>query len=416
VPRGLLLDFLKNAIAWDDELVPVRVYDKLLKNKGHIRFEGQRSRLRAGQVFAFEVPRSEDARAMVEALARWKWEGRESWRFHGGQRHRRVVARWLRHNRAWIMEALLPPSPPGPKPAIAHAVRALAVVAMLRRGSDHPADRPGIVRELLRVLPNDRPPAISVDDEQAVGQLWSAHPKARDFVLGQLNAPQGGIRGGTVYIDPRPILRFADSVHKTPVTASMDAAYTAGNRFWQAPYLGLQGTDVVADLSKLFDARRTALLQLVAREIGPALVDADLNPDELEASITEYCAQVAALLPVQAAAFPKAYPEMDARRAAFGNRANAWAQALATAKRVATADAGVVGLLTVPLATVGEAARAIATSHEFLRSLEAELAASEQRLVADGDPELLLAQIKDALHGIAGAGAGTDVAPAGKGG
>jgi hypothetical protein len=400
-PRGLLLDFLRNAIPWDDESVPVSVYDKLLKNRSSIRFEGQRSRLRSGQIFAFEVPRGEDARAMVEALGRWKWEGRESWNFPGGQLHRRVAARWLRSNRSRIVGALLPPDPPGSEPAIAHAVRVLSVVAMLRRQGDHPPDRPAIVRELLRPLPNELPPGTDTNDDQAVAQLWAAHASARDFLMGELSAPQGGTRGGVVYIDPRPIVSHANSPHRFPVAPEMDSAYTKGNHFWQAPYLSLSRTNQVADLSTLFDSRRTAFLQMVARRLRPAMLDARLDPDDLEVSVTEYCRQISELLPVQASAFPRSHPELDGLRTAFAAKGKAWAQSIAAVKRAATAD-GVVGLLTAPVAGASEATNAIATCHQFLQMLEAELRASEQRLVSDGDVDVLLADLRRALRDIAG--------------
>ncbi len=400
VPRGLLLDFLRNGIAWDDERVPVRVYDKLLKNKSHVRFEDQRSRLRAGQTFAFEVARGEDARALIEALARWKWVGRESWNFEGGQRSRRAASRWLRTNKDQVICSLLPPEPLGRGAAIEHAVRVLAAVAILRRGSDHPPDRPGVVRELLQALPNDRPEGISAEDQRAVELLWMAHPKAREFVLGELSAPQGGTRGGTIFIDPRPIVEYADSVHRLPKAAPLNEAYTQGNHFWQTCYATLQGTEATADLTTLFDARRTGYLQVITRTIRPALIDTGLDTEKLEDGVADYCAQIAALLPLQAATFPRSHPELDAYQTAFGPKGKAWAQTLAAAQRVATTE-GVVGLLSVSPLAVEEAARAIATAHEFLRSLEAELNASERRLVADGDPDVLRTEIAEMLREVA---------------
>jgi hypothetical protein len=401
VPRGLVLDLIKHAIAWDDEVVPVRVYDKLLKNKSYIRFEDQRSRLRAGQVFAFEIHRSEESRSMVEALARWKWEGRESWKFHGGQRHRRVAANWLRRNHALIIDSLVPGDPPGREPAMAHAVRVLAAVTMLRRASDHPPDRPGIVRELLRAQSNVRPPTINGDDENAINQLWTAYPKAREFLLGELSAPQGGTRGGTVFIDPRAILKYANSLHTTENAQPLDSFYSAGSPFWQASYASLEATSRIANLASLLDSRRNALLQLIVRDIRPALMDAQLSPDDLEPSITTYCEQVSALLPVQADSFPKAYPEMDARRTAFNAKGKAWAKALAAAERVVTGE-NVVGLLLVPIEEIREGVNGIITAHDYLRSLETELTASERRLVADGDPDVLLAELTEVVKEIAG--------------
>jgi hypothetical protein len=400
VPRDLVLGFLRTSIAWDDEVVPIRVYDKFVKNRGHLRFEGQKSRTRAGQVVALEIERNEESRGLLEALGRWKWEGRESWAFPSGQRHRRVAARWLRSHRPRIVEALRPPADVGGESAIQVAVRVLAAVAMLRRRSDLPPDRVGVLRELLRPLPNDRPTGLNVDDERAVARLWAAHPSALDFVLSQIDAPQGGVRArGIVYIDPTPILDCAQSVHRHASAAGLDKRYTEGGAFWQGPYTALNGTEAAADLAGHFDPRRTALLQLIARDVRPALMDAGFDPDDLEVSVPAFCAELGTLLQSQAAEFPRNYPDVESRRGAYGTKGRQWAQALAAAKRAAVAE-GVVGLLSAPLGTIDEAASAIAAGHTYLGSLDRDLTASETQLIADGDPDALLESIRSALEEI----------------
>jgi hypothetical protein len=400
VPRDLVLDFLRNGIGWDDEAVAVRVYDKFVKNKTHLRIEGQKSRQRVGQVVAFEIERSEESRTLLEALGRWKWEGRESWRFAEGQRHRRAAARWLRRHRERLIAALLPPVGLGREHAMEHAVRLLVAVALLRRRTDLPPDRVGIVREILRPLQGDRPTGLSTEDERTVTRLWAAHASMREFVLSELSAPQGGPRGGIVYIDPHPILEYAQSLHRAPATAALDSRYTQGSAFWQGPYTALEGlAELVADVPAQFDVRRTALLQIIARDVQPALLDVGLDAEDLENSLPAYCSDIAKLLQAQAESFPRTYPEVESRRSSYATKGKQWAQALLAAKRAATSEGG-VGLLAAPLGQIDEAASAVKVAHTFVTTLERDLTASESHLIADGNPDDLLASIRQFLGDI----------------
>ncbi len=401
-PRELLLGFLRRAIGWDDEVVPVRVYDKFLKNKAFVRIEDQKSRPRVGQHVALEIERSEESRRLLEALGRWKWQGSESWRFEGGQLHRRVAARWLRRHRPRVVTALRPPEGLGAEPAMEYAVRILGAVALLRRRTDLPPDRTGMLRELLRPLQGERPATLNPEDDRVVRKLWAAQPAALEMVLGAVSAPQGGTRGGILYIDPLPVLAHAGSLHRTPAMPPLDARYTDGTAFWQEPYRSLHETrDLAADIPAHFDGRRTSMLQIVARDIRSALIDANLDPEALEISIPAYCAEVNDLLEVQAQHYPRNYAEVEGRRTLYKSKAKLWAQTIASVKRVAIGE-GVVGLLTADLEQIADAVDSIKAAQAFASALERDLSDSERQLVAEGDPEAFLATIRGCLADISG--------------
>ena len=64
----------------------------------YIKVEGQRSRPATTLFFLEVFPRNAQTRELIEALARFNYQGSRSWDFDGGELHKRVVARWLRRN------------------------------------------------------------------------------------------------------------------------------------------------------------------------------------------------------------------------------------------------------------------------------------------------------------------------------
>lgn len=402
LPRELVIAFLRRAIDWDDEAVPVRVYDKFVRNKAFVRIEGQRSKPRAGQLVALEVERSEDSRRFLEALGRWKWQGNESWRFENGQMHRRVAARWLRRHRPRVLSVLHAPGDLGTEPAIEFAVRLLSAVAFLRRRAELPPDRPGMLRELLRPLQGPAPTSLTPEDDRVIRKLWAAQPAALEMVLGATSAPQGGTQGGIAYVDPLPVLAHAGSIDRTPSMPPLDLRYTDSTAFWQEPFRALHDArDLVADLPSHFEGRRTAMLQIVARDIRSALIDANIDPDALETSIPAFCAGVNDLLETQARHYPRNYADVEGRRTLYKSKAKVWAHTLENLKRVASGE-GVVGLLTADLDQIKDAAEAINAAQVFAGALDRDLSDSERQLVADGDPETSLVTIRECLADLAG--------------
>jgi hypothetical protein len=203
-----------------------------------------------------------------------------------------------------------------------------------------------------------------------------------------------------VYIDPQRILEYAQSLHRAPSAPALDPRYTQGNAFWQAAYSALEGlNELVADVPAKFDERRTALLQIAARDVRSALLDAGFDTEDLESSVPAFCSEIAQLAQAQAQAFPRNYPDIESRRSLYATKGKQWAQALLAAKRAATAE-GVVGLLAADLGQIEEAASAIRVAQTFVSTLERDLTASESHLVADGNPDELLASIRHSLSNI----------------
>jgi hypothetical protein len=392
-------ELLRQAIPWDDERVPVEVYGPRLGDKRYVRFEDQRSRLRPGSTFVFDIPRSEEARALVEALARWEWLGQQSWHFADGERHKRVVARWLRRNIPKLIRALEPPDTLDRDTAMMHGVRVLSAAALLRRGSDFPSDRLAVVRELLEDVPPVLPLGADKEDEAFLQHVWAAQQRVKQFVLGELAARQGGAKGGLLFINPLPLLKHARSLRSEPVAAELDREFLNSGRFWQTRYAALAASDRLANLTTALEPRRRAVLHDIAG-VRAALLDAEIPGEDLSAAVAAYCGQVAALLATQAKEFPMAHPGVDVWRPLYSGRGAAWGRTLAETEQAARSEQS-AALLTVPMADFRDAVSAMSAASDFIRTLEAEVTLHERTLVADGDPALLLEEIRKALVDLA---------------
>jgi uncharacterized protein (DUF2249 family) len=393
-PRRLLYELIKSAVAWDDEQVPVDVYKSRTADKSCVRFEDQRSKLRRGQTYAIDLPRSEHAGALIEALARWEWQGKRSWGFPDGEMHKRTVARWLRLELPRIIDNLQPPKTLDRDAAISHGVRMLSIAALMRRNADFSTDRASIVRELLRDLQPSPPVAASKEDAAMVGHVWDAHSGVKDFVQDELSAPQGG-RKNVNFIDPLPLLKHARSPHVTPIVQPLDREFLNDGR-WSKRFAPLAATDKMADLPAVLGARHAAIRMSIA-DVQAALIDADIAFDDLASGVETYCIQVADLLPVQADAFPLPDRALDPLRSLYAARGVTWARNISGGHRAE----GVVAQLTMPIGEFQEAVNGIRAAHDFLRRLEAEVTGHEKTLIADGDPAVLLNEIRTKLAEIA---------------
>jgi hypothetical protein len=157
----------------------------------------------------------------------------------------------------------------------------------------------------------------------------------------------------------------------------------------------------LSNLEELCAPRRNEFRDVIAREVQPAIIDAGIEARNLGEAVVAYCSAFAEVLPIQAQNYPRAFPELDDRRTAFASKAKVWTQALMSAREAVDAE-GIGALLALPVTTIKEAVSAIAASHRFMRVLEIDLKSSEERLVANGDPDLLVGEIRDALGDIAG--------------
>lgn len=403
-PRTLVHDLLRSGIPWEEERVPAHVISALMADKRYVRFENQRSNPIG--LFVLDLPRNEATAALVAALGRFKYLGGRTWEYRRSEVDKRTVSRWLRQNRSRVVAALQPAAPLTTEAPIAHAVRTLSVAAVLRRGSGLPPDSAGLLCELLSDADTALPVAsLSPDDEAAVARVQNARVAAKEFVVKELNRPQG--TGGILFIDPIPILAHARRTLEHERVDALDPEYTANGRYWKSRYVGTAGAAAAtADLGPLLDTRRVAIKQGL-RTVQLALVEAGLGRGKMATDIAAYGRQMAALIDAQKTTVGLSWPDLPALRQALEQRADTWAALLPAAKEVAD-GATPLPLLTFAAEPFRAAVRVLEQADLFFRALDREVTSQEAKLNADGDPVQLFEELRNALMAIADEGEAND--------
>ena len=229
--RLFLAEMVRNCVPWDDSRsVPIAEQDRLIRgNTGekyeYIMVEGQRSRPATTLFFLQVFPRTEETRELIEALARFHSQGGRSWDFEGGELHKRVVARWLRRNRERIVRALQPPDRLPVNRAVGVAVELLALASLIRRRQTLPENDAEFLGEILRPFDPEKERVIRCDERNAtwrrlvsdqkdlrtqpgcfialalscqelVEDLLARHDQLRQYLINELEVPQGRTRQG----------------------------------------------------------------------------------------------------------------------------------------------------------------------------------------------------------------------------
>ena len=202
-------------LKWEDyPEIPVRfAYEMVTGNKPH-RIEGQQSK-QSTQKYFIDYPRSEENHDLLEALVRFKHEGRKSWDFDSGEMHKRKVARWLRNNRQKILETLQPEPPELTEQAIRAGIQFLAFTAVARKGETLPKrDQAKRISELFVEPEEGVAHALSNEMNGQFEDMAGKWEKVKEFIVSELGIGQGSA-APTDYLDPLPILKSLEKLKKT---------------------------------------------------------------------------------------------------------------------------------------------------------------------------------------------------------
>ena len=392
VPRELLFDLIKNSISWQDiRSVPPQEILRLLK-KDIIDIEDQRVKARGALV---RFPRNEETADLLRALLRFRYLGNNSWSFEDGERFKRMVAFWLRHNHERVAACLVPQVPDAEQP-MRTACEYMAFIATTSTRKQLPSDRPA---ELIAAL-FAPPPASACRRSSAAGQqlletLREKHQSIREWVAHELSIPQGDLaRAGCVFIDPRPILqacrsgkdrlevsRLGDSYTRDIATGRYAtlAALPSVNGFWT------QEREALQDL-------RTAVLSLLG------------DPADSGQALTDYCQELAAIKKLQAQKdidFTFPHEEFDPvwRERLYTQRLDAWCTELRRSQEV-LADETLAALATYTPEVLEQLKGALLAAEHYLDGMETQLRRRLDALTADGDPDALSERLTNALSTI----------------
>lgn len=391
VPRELLFDLIKNSIAWQDiRSVPPREILRLLK-KDIIEIEDQRVKARGALV---QFPRNDETADLLRALLRFRHLGNNSWSFEDGERFKRMVASWLRHNRERVAASLVPQVPDAEQP-MRSACEYLAFIATTSTRKQLPSDRPAELIAALFSPPSNAYRRSSASGQQLLEALREKHQAIREWVAYELSIPQGDLaRAGCVFIDPRPILaafrggrdrlevsRLGDAYARDIATARYATLATlpAVDGFWA------QEREALRDL-------RTTVLSLLG------------DPTDPGQALTDYCQDLSAIKKLQGQkdvsfAFP--HEEFDPlwRERLYTQRLDVWCTELKRSAEVLSDDTQ-AALATYTPDVLEQLKAALLAAEHYLDALETQLRRHIDALTADGDPDALAARLKNALSNI----------------
>lgn len=390
VPRNLLSSLIKNAVRWQDvRRIPVQESKRLLLSKDIIDIEGQRVTARLGNV---HFRRSAETADLIQALARFEYQGSRSWQFEDGERFKRIVASWLRRNTEWVIDSFIP-KVPDPAQPVRTACEYLAFIAATGSKKQLPTDRPA---ELISVLLNDPPTSdvqrVSEAGRQLVAQLRLKHRSIRDWLAEELNVPQG-LTGGCNFIDPRPMLEVFRGGKDRFEASRLGEEYARD--FFKARYALLAG---LPNLEDFWVQERDALRELRATVLS--LLGA--SSEETDA-LAAYCQEISAIrksqkdndYPLPHEAFEPIWSERM-----YSQRVDVWSTELRRTQEILATDSQVSVVNYTP-EILEEMKRALAASEDYLDELQISLKRTVEAVTEDGDPDALASKLKAALTAIA---------------
>lgn len=391
VPRDLLLSLIKNSISWQDtRTVPPHEILRLLK-KDFIDIEGQRVKARSALL---RFPRNDETAKLIRALAHFRYLGNNSWTFDDGERFKRMVASWLRHNRERVAACLLPQVPDAEQP-MRTACEYLAFIATTSTRKPPPSDRPADLIAYLFAPPPNTYHRNSAAGQQLLTTLREKHQVIRDWVSHELSIPQGDLaRAGCVFIDPRPILKVFRGGKGWLEVSRLGDAYARD--IATARYAALV---TLPSVDGFWTQEREALRNL--RSTVLSFLGDHAHPEQ---ALTEYCEELAAIKKLQGhkdVDFTFPHEEFDPiwRARLYTQRLDAWRMELRRSEEV-LADETQAGLATYTPEVLEQLKEALLAAEHYLDALEAQLRRRLDTLTADGDPDALSDRLKNALSAI----------------
>jgi hypothetical protein len=398
VPRDLLIALLKRSISWQDvRELPPKERQRLL-TKDIIQIEDQRVAAR-GAIVRF--PRTEETANLLRALVQFEYAGMKSWDFEGGQRYKRIVASWIRHNREDVIAALSPKVPELKMPWEL-ACQYIAFLYMASQRKRLPVDRPAeLIAAVFGKLDLSSVTRLSMTGRQIFGKIAQAQQILRDWLASELSSPQGDATA-SVFIDPRPILKFFrdfSEVFGVPRLPEVYSRDVAAARY--APLMGLPSLD------SFWTDERTSLADL--RRLVVSYFGEDENDEE---SLSVYCKELIEIKSIQErkeSGF--VYPDIEFdpiwKERLFQTRVETWDAELRRSQKVLSSESH--GELAVYAPDVLQQLKtALSASEHYLDGIQGELRKRLEATIENGDPDEFARSLSESLNEIATLGGSGD--------
>jgi hypothetical protein len=386
-PRALLFEVVRKSIPWQDvTVIPAKERQFLLVGKGIIEIEGQRSHAR-GAVIRF--PRNDETADLVRALGRFRFLGKNSWRFEDGERSKRTVAIWLRRHADDVINGLRPRGV-DPEEAIKMAVAFLSISYMLGEHKKLPVeDLPKLAESIFQDFPPMPPKRFSQGGTDVVERIQKQHPDVRDMLAHELNVPQG-LATSCNFIDPRRIFRAVRKITAEPEITRLSDDFHRD--YWGHRYRCLRSIPVTTGL---WEAERAALRDL--RDAIDSMVQED---SETENPLEQYCKELADIREAQRQTkfvFPNV--EFDPLWAArvYTQQVEAWTSELRRAEEVLN-NTTIAAIATYAPNVLEEMKTAICAAENYLDELIENVKRNIEAATSEGDPDQLSPRLTTALQ------------------
>lgn len=409
-PRQLLANLIRKSIAWNDSVaLPLEEWRKALggasddeeattRSSGYafVRLEGQTSEPATVSQFV-DLPRNEETRSLIEALAQFTYAGNNSWNFEHGEYHKRIVAQWLRRHQSKIIEQLKPPSDLDTNAPINSAVQILSTGALVRQRTKLPSELPELLKSVLADIWTEEPFALSNEWKTLVKDMQLKHKDVLRFLMNELNVPQGRT-GGINFINAVPALTAALDFAAAPKIQIPSDDYF--QRFWKSRYSTFQSKSRYANFAEALRAERAAIGE-VLETIELGLRGFGYDTENLPDTLAAFCSDLIDLLKTQTEA-KETYPYTpfdELGRGTFANRKDVWQTAVKRAQ-IVVADEDVIQTLTFNPQTLKEAENALSIAFDYVSRVENYVKNRLQNFEQEGDPDLLKAAIFESLENI----------------
>ena len=381
--RDWLLQLVRDSIPWDEYgNVPTSEVNRRLAKRDVIEIQDQGV---APGNFSIKFPRTEEMRALLEALARFHTDGRKSWDFEGGSIHRRIVSRWVRNQSVQVMQQLQPPMSGGSTAPITSATQFLCLASLIRRRKRLPNANAEILPELLMDSFPESPSALSRRWKTVMVDL-KARVNAGDIrkvLLDEVAVTQGR-SVGINFIDPREIVKAAQSFRNEPRIDTLDEEY--GRGLWKSRFFGFDGLNAYQDLAGLVEDEREEIRRQ-CDEVRQFLETQQYDTKNISEAWKQFCSELRDLATAakETEFFAPALVDLI-RDDVFSIQSTAFGENLDDAMKISM-ESDIIDVIVFDSGPLLKIVEAIGRASEQLGRIEQNLSAQETEMKeAGGDP------------------------------
>ena len=392
--RRFILDLITKAMKWQDHRgVPVKFAKDNFRNINPIQIEGQKSRP-ASQKYFFSFDRNEETSDLLEALARYKHEGKESWKFSNGELHKRRVYRWIRKNQQRILKSLDPSPTSLTQDAVKCGTQLLALATILRTRSALPKEPQKQVAELFSKLwdEDSRPQALTQSLKTFIYDIESKVNEIKELLISELGVGQGEAAPKD-FIDPLPIL---DALKTFKKKLDVDVpSQRISDDFWEVRFRAVTKISAYADLHKTLEDENKGISEYLAT-LKELLTECGFSGDEFKNELGDCVKQLVELIEIQKKNLPypnQAFQELWNSNHLQNNR-NKWCTNVHRADEI-TGNPKDIDILCFDPTLLKEVCNDLSVVNEFLDLIEQELGDQENpEGVKGGTKDELLDELK----------------------